>query len=62
MSLSRTVNLGETRSFEARLTAANALNTVQYSGIDTTVNSPTFGLVTNAASMRQITLLARYRF
>lgn len=62
MSLARTVNLGETRSFEARLTAANALNTVQYSGIDTTVNSPTFGRVTNAASMRQITLLARYRF
>jgi hypothetical protein len=62
MSLSRTVALGDTRSFEARLTAANALNTVQYSGIDTTVNSPTFGLVTNAASMRQITLLARYRF
>jgi hypothetical protein len=62
MSLSRTISLGETRSFEARLTAANALNTVQYSGIDTTVNSPTYGLVTNAASMRQITLLARYRF
>jgi hypothetical protein len=56
------VSLGETRSFEARLTAANALNTVQYSGIDSTVNSPTFGLVTNTASMRQITLLARYRF
>ena len=62
MSLSRTISLGETRSFEARLSAANALNTVQYSGIDTTVNSPTYGLVTNAGSMRQITLLARYRF
>lgn len=62
MSLSRTESFGETRSFEARLTAANAFNTVQYSGIDTTVNSPTFGQVTSAAAMRTITLLARYRF
>ena len=45
-SLSRTVPLGETRSFEARVTATNALNIVQYSGIDTTLNSPTFGQVT----------------
>ncbi len=62
MSLAKTVSLGETRSFEARLSASNALNIVQYSGIDTTVNSPTFGQVTSAAAMRQITLLARYRF
>jgi hypothetical protein len=61
-SLSRTVPLGETRSFEARLTANNVFNTVQYSGIDTTLNSPTFGQVTSAAPMRQITVVARYRF
>ena len=45
-SLSRTVPLGETRSFEARVTANNVFNTVQYSGIDTTLNSQTFGQVT----------------
>ncbi len=61
-SLSRTVELGETRSFEARVTAANALNIVQYSGINTTLNSPTFGQVTSAAAMRTLTVLARYRF
>lgn len=61
-SLSRTIPLGETRSFEARVTAANVFNTVQYSGIDTTLNSPTFGQVTSAAPMRQITVAARYRF
>jgi len=61
-SLSRTISLGETRSFEARVTAANVFNTVQYSGIDTTLNSPTFGQVTSAAPMRQITVAARYRF
>jgi hypothetical protein len=61
-SLSRTVPLGETRSFEARVTATNVFNTVQYSGIDTTLNSQTFGQVTSAAAMRRLTFLARYRF
>jgi hypothetical protein len=61
-SLSRTIPLGETRSFEARVTAANALNIVQYSGIDTTLNSPTFGQVRGAAAMRTLTVFARYRF
>lgn len=61
-SLSRTVTLGDTRSFEARVTASNVFNTVQYSGIDTTLNSPTFGQVATAAAMRQITVAARYRF
>jgi trimeric autotransporter adhesin len=61
-SLSRTVQLGDTRSFEARVTAANALNIVAYSGINTTLNSPTFGQVTGTANMRALTVLARYRF
>lgn len=61
-SLSRTVPLGETRSFEARMTANNVFNTVQYSGIDTTLDSATFGQVTGAASMRQITFVGRFRF
>lgn len=61
-SLSRTVPLGETRSFEARVTANNAFNTVQYSGIDTTLNSRTFGQVTSTANMRRFTFTARYRF
>jgi len=62
MSLSRTVPLGDTRSFEARVTAANALNIVSFSGINTTLNSPTFGQVTGAATMRTLTVFARYRF
>ena len=61
-SLAKTVSLGETRSFEARITANNVFNTVQYSGIDTTLNSRTFGQVTSAAPMRRITFMARYRF
>ena len=61
-SLSRTIGLGETRSFEMRVTANNVFNTVQYSGIDTTVNSRTFGQVTSTANMRRLTFIARYRF
>jgi hypothetical protein len=61
-SVSRTVSLGETRSFEARVTANNVFNTVQYSGIDATQNSLTFGQVTSAAAMRTLTVLARFRF
>jgi trimeric autotransporter adhesin len=61
-ALSRTVQLGGTHSFEARVTAANVFNTVQYSGINTNENSSQFGQVTSAASMRVLTFLARYRF
>ena len=61
-SLSRTVQLGDSRSFEARVTASNVFNTVQYSGINTTENSANFGEVTSAAAMRALQVQARYRF
>jgi hypothetical protein len=61
-SLSRTISLGDTRSFEARVTASNVFNTVQYSGINTTENSANFGEVTSAAAMRSLLVQARYRF
>ena len=62
MSLSKTEQLGDTRSLEVRATANNVFNTVQYSGIDTNVQSPTFGEVTSASGMRSFTFLARFRF
>jgi hypothetical protein len=61
-ALSRTVRLGDTRSFEGRLQASNVFNTVQYNGINTDLSSATFGQVTSAASMRQIQFTGRYRF
>jgi hypothetical protein len=61
-SLSRTVQLGETRSFEMRVTASNVFNTVQYSGVSTNETSPNFGEVTSAAAMRSLLVQARYRF
>ena len=61
-SLSRTIEFGGTRSLEARVTASNVFNTVQYSGINTTENSANFGVVTSAAPMRTLLMQARYRF
>ena len=61
-SLSRTFSFTDTRSLEARVTATNVFNTVQYSGIDTTLNSATFGQVTSTAAQRRILFVARYRF
>jgi hypothetical protein len=61
-SFSRTVTLKGTNSFEARVSASNVFNMVQYSGINTTENSANFGEVTSAAAMRSVQVQARYRF
>lgn len=62
MSLSKTMQMGETRSMEIRATANNVFNTVQYSGVDTRLDSVTAGQVTSAASMRSFNFTARFRF
>uniref|UniRef100_E6QLH7 TonB-dependent transporter Oar-like beta-barrel domain-containing protein n=1 Tax=mine drainage metagenome TaxID=410659 RepID=E6QLH7_9ZZZZ len=62
MSLSKTAQIGDTRSLELRATANNVFNTVQFSGVDTNLISPTVGQVTSAATMRQFNFLARFRF
>lgn len=62
MSLSKTMGLGDTRNLELRATANNVFNTVQYSGVDTNLDSRTAGEVTSAATMRQFNFLARFRF
>ena len=62
MSLSKTEQMGDTRSLEVRATANNVFNTVQYSAVDTNVQSPTFGEVTSTSGMRSFTFLARFRF
>ncbi len=62
MSLSKTMQLGGTRSMEMRATANNVFNTVQYSGVDTNVVSPTFGQVNSVAAMRAFQFTARFRY
>jgi trimeric autotransporter adhesin len=61
-SLSKTIRFSETRTFEMRATASNPFNTVQYSGVDSTLGSGTYGQVTAAAGMRQFTFNSRFRF
>jgi hypothetical protein len=61
-ALSRTVQMGGTRSFEARVQATNVFNTVQYSSINVTENSANFGQVNSAAAMRSLLFVARFRF
>jgi hypothetical protein len=62
MALSKTMQIRETRALELRFQANNVFNIVQFSGLNTTVNSLTFGEVTSAANMRRITMVARFRF
>jgi hypothetical protein len=62
MAMSKTIQIRETRALELRLQATNIFNLVDFSGLNTTVNSLAFGEVTSAASMRRITMVARFRF
>ena len=62
LSLSKSIAFGELRNLEMRATAANPFNTVQYSGVNTVLNSSNFGQITGAAAPRKMSFLARYRF
>ena len=60
--ISRDLRLGGTRVVTLQLNANNLLNLVNYAGIDTVVNSPTFGQVFSVRPMRSMTLNVRFRF
>jgi trimeric autotransporter adhesin len=62
MAFTKIVPLKESRVLEFRAQATNIFNIPNYSSIDTTVNSPTFGRVTAVGAMRQFTMTARFRF
>jgi hypothetical protein len=62
MSLSKTMQLGDTRSWEFRAMINNVFNTVQYSGVDTNINSPTAGQVNSVGAMRSFQFTSRFRF
>jgi hypothetical protein len=62
MSLSKTFTIKESRALELRFQAANVFNFINYTSINTTVNSLQFGQVTAAGATRRITLIARFRF
>jgi hypothetical protein len=54
LNLARTFGITERVKFQFRAEASNAFNIVSYSNPGSTVNTPTFGQVRNAAAMRQI--------
>jgi hypothetical protein len=62
MAFTKIVPLKESRVLEFRAQATNVFNLVNYSSIDTNLNSPTFGRVTAAGAMRQFTITSRFRF
>jgi hypothetical protein len=61
-SFSRDVHLGGNRAVTIQATANNLLNMVNYGGVDTNVNSPTFGQITSVRPMRSVHLNMRFRF
>lgn len=62
MAFTKLIPLKESRMLEFRAQATNIFNIPNWSSIDTSVTSPTFGRVTGVSAMRQITMTARFRF
>ena len=62
MSLSKTITVKESRALELRIQAANIFNFIDYTSINTVVNSLQFGQVTAAGATRRVTFIARFRF
>jgi hypothetical protein len=62
MTVNKTIQIKESRSLDLRFSATNVFNNVNYAALSTTVNSLTFGEVTGTASMRRVTMQARFRF
>ena len=62
MAFSKTIQVKEMQSLELRLSANNVFNHPNFTSIDTTLGSPTFGQVVAAGAMRTAQLTARYRF
>jgi hypothetical protein len=62
MSFTKIFPLSESRSLEFRAQFSNVFNTPQYVGIDSVINSPTYGRVISVGPMRSLLLTARFRF
>jgi hypothetical protein len=59
---SRDVQMARNRSISVQLNATNLLNLVNYQGIDSVVNSPTFGQIISVRPMRSVQLSLRFRY
>jgi hypothetical protein len=61
-NFTRTVRLGGNRSVNLTVNASNLLNTANYGGLDTNVNSPTFGQITSLRGSRSVRFNMRFSF
>jgi len=62
LQLSRDLRLSGNRTATLQVNATNLLNMVNYLGVDTVVNSPTFGEVLSVRPMRSVQVGLRFRF
>ncbi|MGA9800767.1 MAG: TonB-dependent receptor, partial [Terriglobales bacterium] len=62
MAFTKIFPMSESRFLEFRAQFSNVFNTPQYVGIDTVINSPTYGRVISVGPMRSLLLTARFRF
>ena len=62
MTFNRNVQLGGNRSVQIQMNVNNILNLANYSGVDTNVNSPTFGQIRSVNGQRRATLNLQFRF
>jgi len=62
MTFNRTVQLRSNRNLQIQMQLNNILNLANYSGVDTNVNSPTFGQIRGVNGQRTGTLNLRFGF
>ncbi len=62
MTLNKTIQIKESRALDLRVSVNNVFNNVNFTALNTAVNSLTFGEVTGTVSMRRVTMQARFRF
>jgi trimeric autotransporter adhesin len=62
LTMQKTFVFADGRSFNISARSSNFLNMPQFRGVDTMVNSPSFGRITSVGPMRRITINARYNF
>jgi hypothetical protein len=61
-ALAKNIPIHDMMAFEIRAEANNVFNHANFNGVDTTVNSPTFGQVISVGSMRTMQIFTRFRF
>jgi hypothetical protein len=62
MAFTKVIPVKESRMLELRAQFSNIFNTPQYTTIDTTLNSPSYGQVIAVGAMRTIQFTSRFRF